>query len=688
MKQIFDLIKNNKFKNLEDLINKNDNINLDLHDDNFNYIIHYLINFNQINLIKLVLTKNIRLDILDIDGRNILYYPIKFNYNNILDLLLEYNKKTIGISIIDIRDNFGNTALHYAIILNNIDIVKKLIDSKADPLITNNENDNCLQIGLKYNRNEILQFLIEKNIPLNFISDTGESFLQLAISFQNEYIIKLIIKKKCFINNQEFEYGISALHQILIQSNIELSKLLIDNGADINVQDLYGNTPLIYIINENNNILVEFLLSYEKLDYNLNNIDGNTALHIILNNKLKFDKLLIEKIILKTDLSIQNNYGKTCLQLLLENNLFIKYSNILINKELNIFINDNNGINSYNIIQKNSKKNYIMNIIIDSYYNLLNKDKLKINKDEIKKIIFIDKKSIPIKDNLNIIIDNGIILKTCSYTGSTIDILFGLLFLFNKFNNQGLSILINDTLIENKILVEYYKSIGLDLNYKLDFINFEIIWTFQKIFFPINFEENIKKLIENNLFIVIPIGIETSNGSHANILFYDIKNKILERFEPNGSNEPKNLNYNSNILDELILNKFKKIDNNIIYNIPKKYLPVIGFQIIENYNENKCKNIGDPNGFCGIWCIWWIYQKIKYYYIDSSKLANELIKEIKYKNINFKNLIRNFSKNITDLRDSYLNKYNLDINDWINGNYTDDILKKINNKICKKFIKL
>jgi ankyrin repeat protein len=716
--QIFILIKENKFKNLEELINKNDDIDLDIHDENYNYVIHYLINFNQESLVKLLLQKGIRLDILDIDGRNILYYPIKYNYSKILNILLEHNKKNIGIPIIDIKDSLGNTALHYAVILNNLDIVKILISFGADPLIINNENDNVLQIGIKYNRNDILEYLIENQISLNFVSSTGESFLQIAISFQNNYIINLILKRNCSVNNQEKEYGISALHQTLIQNNIKLSKELIKIGANINLQDFYGNTPFIYCVSENNNNeLIEFLISFDDLNYNITNIDGNTALHIILSKEIEINKLLLEKIILKTDLTIQNNYGESCLQLLLKKNLFITYSNILISKELNIFIKDNDGISAYEIIEKMNKKDkdYVINTIIESYYSLLikNKDRLKIDweiwcgnniaekiknlsksndsnenkcKDKIKEVIYNDRKSIPFINNLNITVDNGIVVKSCSYTGSTIDILFGLLFLYNKFNKEGFNILINETLVKNNSLITYYKSIGIDLNYKLDFINFEIIWTFQKIFFPIYFEENMKKLIKKSKFIVLPIGIETSKGSHANILFFDVKNKILERFEPNGSNEPKDLNYNSNILDHLILNKFKKIDNDIIYKVPKKYLPVIGFQIIENFNENKCKKIGDPNGFCGIWCIWWIYQKMKYYQVDSSKLSYELIKEIKYRNINFKDLIRNFSKNITDLRDSYLKKYDLDINDWIVGNYTDEILNKLDKSICKDFI--
>ena len=69
--------------------------------------------------------------------------------------------------------------------------------------------------------------------------------------------------------------------------------------------------------------------------------------------------------------------------------------------------------------------------------------------------------------------------------------------------------------------------------------------------------------------------------------------------------------------------------------------------------------------------------------LDSQTLANNLIKEIKLNNYSFKNIIRNFSNNIVKLRDEYLKKYNLDINDWINGKYNDEILNDLENKILK-----
>lgn len=195
------------------------------------------------------------------------------------------------------------------------------------------------------------------------------------------------------------------------------------------------------------------------------------------------------------------------------NDLFLEYSDILINKELNIFIYDKNNISIYDLIEKESHKNIIISIIVDSYYNLLitNKKKLKIDweiwcgnnisdkiktinklknnieicKQKIKEIIINEKKSIPNIALLNIVIDNGIFVNTCYYTGNTIDILFGILFLYNKYKNNGINLVLQYPLTKNEDLLLYYKSIGLDFDYKLDFVNFEILWSFQKLFFQL-----------------------------------------------------------------------------------------------------------------------------------------------------------------------------------------------------------
>ena len=696
---IFNLIKKQKFKKLNKYLLNNININLDIKDENYNYLIHYIIIYNQIEILNILFNRNIRIDILDIDGRSILYNPIRYNYIEILKLLLEYNKKLIGISILDIKDKLGNTALHYAVLLNNFNIVKILFNNNADPLLINNKGINVIYLALQYMYNDIIKYFIENKININFLSINNESLLQLAILYQNIEIINLLINKIDNINNQENNYGLSAIHQSIVLNNNNIFEELILNGSNINIQDYYGNSPLIYLIIEKNNNLLDLFIKYNNIDYNLTNIDGNTGLHILLEDITQYQETIISKLIIETDLSIQNNNGDTCLHYLIINNLLLQYKDLIINKEVNIFIKNSKNISCFDLINNNQE---LIDIIINSYYNYLknNKNKLEIQWEKnciknkldkicykkINEIIFKEKRSISKLNNYEFKLDSGIFINTCYFTGSPIDILFGIIFLFKKFNDKKLGIILDYPLSNNSELEKYYEELGINFNNKLNFCNFEIIWAYQKIFFPTYFDDEINKALKKYNYIIIPIGIQIQQGAHANILFWDVKKNIIERFEPNGANEPINFNYNNKLLDNILLKKFKNFDNKINIVSPKSYLPIIGFQILESQNTNSCKRIGDPNGFCAVWCIWWIYQKMNNLHIDSKILVEILIKEIKLNNYNFKTIIRNFSSNIVDLRDKYLKKFNLDINDWINNNYSDDILNNLENDILKYII--
>ena len=70
-----------------------------------------------------------------------------------------------------------------------------------------------------------------------------------------------------------------------------------------------------------------------------------------------------------------------------------------------------------------------------------------------------------------------------------------------------------------------------------------------------------------------------------------IQNKTIERFDPNGANYPIDFNYNPELLDKLLESKFKEYDENIKYYKPSNFLPIIGFQILENLETPKYKKI-------------------------------------------------------------------------------------------------
>jgi len=706
-KDIFNLIKNKNFNKLKEIIKK-DAFNPNIKDNINNYIIHYILNFNELELLKILTNKNIKLDILDTDGRNILYIPIKYNYLEALKIIIDKDKKSIGVPIYDKKDKLGLNGLHYCCILNNIEVFKYLIDIGADPTTTDKTGKNSFQVAMEYNRKEILKILLDKFNNLDYKNKKGESLLHLSLTHDNNEITTELLKKNINVNTQDNEFGITPLQLTIILNKNVFAKKIIEKGGNINLSDFIGNTNLHYSIIENNYEMMDILIE-KNINYNTINIDGKTCLHLFLemnivnNNRERYEETKQYKILLKliknTDLNIQDNEGNTGFHYLVEK-YFIEDEeiiNILQKKELNLFIENNNN---NNVLSLSNNKKDLIDIVSKGYYNILLNDKENkhlekwekecssgnkkdycINK--IKTIIEKEKRSISKHKVLDLKIDNGIAIDSCFYTGSAIDILFGLTYLFEKHSN--VKIPISYPLTINKKLEEYYEKNGMDYAHKLDFSNIEINWVLQKLIFPTSFDTIMKDLSKDIKYVVIPLGIELSKGAHANIIFYDVKNNLVERFEPNGANYPRDFNYNPNLLDELLKNKFKKINPKINYKSPKDYLPTVGLQLLETFEDNKCKKIGDPNGFCAIWCTWWINQKLKNPNIPSEELIKILIKTIKLQNKTFKSVIRNFSKKITELRDNYLEKYKIDINDWITNNYEQDILDKLEKDIIELF---
>jgi len=703
---LIELVKTKKIKELEKIIHKNKNINLNIKDENYNYFIYYVLLYNLESIIEIILKRNIRLDILDSDGRNILYIPIKFSYHKILEKILVQDTLNVGVGILDIKDKLGFTALHYSIIFNNYEAFKLLLSKKANLFIHNNQELNAFNIAIQYDRLKFFIDLINQVNDLNFYTSNKENLLQFCIINEKLDFIQYILKKKINVDNQEDINGLTALHQIIVKQNKSIIIQLISYGANINIQDFYGNNCLHYAISEKNSDIIKILFKYNP-NFNYTNIDGETALHMYLKNQdeiFYLEKDILETLIKNTDLNIQNNHGETCLKKIIDYHLFTEYKYLLKDKELNFFIKDNYEQDM--VASLNDKE--IFETVIESYYNLLIKnesdlvedwekwcsksviEKLKtikssksepkdICKDKIREVIINEKRSLPKVNDLNLVVDNGIYMDNCYYTGVPLDILCGLLYIKKTFKNVGL--ILEYPLTVNKQVENYYKKIGIDFPFKIEFSNCEILWTFQKLFYPTYFEYEFDKKMKDKdfKFIVLPIGIELNEGSHSNILIIDKSARTVERFEPNGANYPMGLNYNQNLLDTLLQNKF--IEHNLNYIKPSDYLPTIGFQILENLEESKCKKLGDPNGFCGVWCTWWAFYRIKYASIKNKDLVVNLINKIKLENKSFKNIIRGFSYNIVELRDKILKKYNVDINDWMVGNIDESIVHSMEKEI-------
>ena len=138
------------------------------------------------------------------------------------------------------------------------------------------------------------------------------------------------------------------------------------------------------------------------------------------------------------------------------------------------------------------------------------------------------KRSLPLIKDFNIKLEAGVAINNCFYTGATIDIIFGLVFLKNKFQkNNNLGFLLKDPLSENTELESYWNEVGINVKSKLFFVNSCISWTYQKLFLHPNFNNLIEKMLKSKVkYIIIPINIEQEE-SHANIIFWDVEKKTL-----------------------------------------------------------------------------------------------------------------------------------------------------------------
>jgi len=678
-----------------------------------------IISFNKKKTLDyLIKNELLPIDNIDYDGRTILYDIIKFNYFDTLKKIIDYNKKKIGISIQNIKDKKNNTSIFYSIIFNRYDMFVYMINNNFDPYHKNILGLNCFHLALKLNRTKILNFLIEKYEDFSFVNDNNESFLYLVLQQNDETIFEKIIKKIIDINLAEKEYYINPLIITVVNDMIKEFDILI-NQPTINPtqSDKYGNTILHYAILENRyEIIIKIIDIFETFNYQ--NLNGLTPFHLIIQNNELFYKLhqmnpkSFQKLVDNTNFNLINNDGESVAFNLLKNSLDDISLDIIKKKKINPLIVNLEGNDIVDIVKTNPD---IVNIFVKKYYDALSKvDKDNLEKWErhcldknyktlendynikkhtknlknedkcfeiIRRKILLKEKALPTKRNNEIKINNGIPMTDCYYTGSSIDIIYGLIYLKNNLNS--IDILIEYPLTENNELEEYYSKMNKDYPYKLDFSNFEINWFSINIFYPSYLDKKLevyKKSSEKikKRFIIIPISIELSNdNSHANILIIDNVNKVISRFEPHGALSPDGFFFNEKLLDMNLKNKLKNIFEDYTYKQPKDYLPNVGFQALENLMTEQCRKIGDPNGFCAIWCIWWTYQRIKYNNFDIKTLAEKLINKLKVNKVKIPDMIRNFSNNISKLRDEVLKNNKLDINDWINSNYDSDILDSI-----------
>jgi len=193
------------------------------------------------------------------------YYPIhqvvllkNFSYVQFIVENLPNKEKDINNV-----DSIGNSALHLAVTLKNMDeIIPYLIQHGADINLSNSKGQTPLHLACGKNRIENVNILlVNPKIKYNPVDEQGFTPLIKACASQAYDVVKCLLRSKDVNINLKDKSGNTALHYLCEDEKFDIAIQIIKEGGDVEDKNNDGKTPLDLIKTDD---IKSIILSYLK----------------------------------------------------------------------------------------------------------------------------------------------------------------------------------------------------------------------------------------------------------------------------------------------------------------------------------------------------------------------------------------------------------------------------------------
>lgn len=705
-----------------------------------NYLIHYAGYHNNINLLKELIKYDKNIKYKNSYGNTIGHIAALDGYKELLKFIIDYD-----ITILNEKNNNDETILY--IIYNDAELLEYIFDNhknitnKVDiNLFNRKQMNNILTLNIIDHNINLIELLLKNGTDPNEPHDAPP--LVLACDIEDINIINLLLENEADINLPDVT-GRSPLQFAVFKKNYEITKLLLEKGADYNYVNLYGDNfvPALALKYSTNDI-IDLLLQY---DINIMFTDKflNTLGHMIfiLPKKPILPLNIKRKIISKTlDLNVQNIDGDTIFGLLLINDNWKDYRDILITKKIDMYIENKQGIKIIDIITRRNDHDELYDLVTNSYLNNVKQQKGSIKeikpvvesqrsgitpiklveqclnrmgdniiqsndkcKESVKKYILNEKQSSPLDDD-EIKIDKYPYVSFSLFRASTINIMMYNHYILTKYDdiviplNKKTKFDIKSELIKSvsNESNEINRHLLYDYSTAPELISLAILWhdkTTYKIppFFEKSFIEAIKL---KKRFVLLFLYLINTTMQHSNILLYDTHNNTIERFDPYGDIKYNDANDLDLLLEKIFKNiytKNKKLFNkkqDFKYIAPKDYVKINSFQTISNETDLLNKKHGDIGGFCVAWCFWYLEMRLNNPNVPQIKLVNKAIKKLVNMDISFTEYIRNYANFLTSTQNKLLLEAGINEHNLYNKYFELSDSKKVFRFVIEKIKKL
>ncbi len=151
-----------------------------------------------------------------------------------------------GVNV-NVTDMYGFSALMHAIQTNNDDIISVILHETDNVNIQSEAGFTALILAAQSGNLPVAQLLIDKGALVDPTDRKGISALMYAVAYGHFFVTDLLIFYNAQVNHSSAD-GSTALHLAAWYGQNEIAGLLIASGAEIDAQDKDGNTPLMVAV--------------------------------------------------------------------------------------------------------------------------------------------------------------------------------------------------------------------------------------------------------------------------------------------------------------------------------------------------------------------------------------------------------------------------------------------------------
>uniref|UniRef100_A0A8C4IMZ0 Ankyrin-1 n=1 Tax=Dicentrarchus labrax TaxID=13489 RepID=A0A8C4IMZ0_DICLA len=209
----------------------------------------------------------------DQDDQTPLHCAARMGHKELVKLLLEHKANPNSTT------TAGHTPLHIAAREGHVQTVRILLDMEAQQTKMTKKGFTPLHVASKYGKVDVAELLLERGANPNAAGKNGLTPLHVAVHHNNLDVVNLLVSKGGSPHSAA-RNGYTALHIASKQNQVEVANSLLQYGASANAESLQGVTPLHLASQEGRPDMVSLLIS-KQANVNLGNKSGLTPLHLV-----------------------------------------------------------------------------------------------------------------------------------------------------------------------------------------------------------------------------------------------------------------------------------------------------------------------------------------------------------------------------------------------------------------------